>query len=57
MLAVHDMFRHFLGNPTSITMMASIYINPQMRYSLSQMYDLIKNEKKFFIEELDYSYQ
>ena len=47
------MFRHLLGNPTSITMLASILQNPTQINSLVELYDNIKNERQLVINEFD----
>ena len=56
MLASHDMFRHMRGNPTSITMMASIHFNPLIQNSLVDMYQSIRSEQNILVEELDCNY-
>ena len=54
---MHDMFKNLLlGNPTSITMMASIYQNPLLECSLVQMYESLKKEEKLNIKVMDYDY-
>ena len=45
-----------LGNPTSITMMASVYQNPMIKCSLVQMYESLKKEEKIKVELMDYDY-
>ena len=58
MLACHDMFKYLQGNPTSITMMASIHYNPLTTNlnTLAEMYKNIKTEKTLLVKELDCSY-
>lgn len=51
MLAHHDMFRHLLGNPTSITMLASILQNPNHLNSLVELYENIKEETGLVVNE------
>lgn len=53
-LASHDMFKHFGGNPTSITMIASIYFNPIISNTLVDMYQSIKSETNIVVNELEY---
>ena len=56
-LAKHDMFRNlFLGNPTSITMMASAHQNPMISCTLVQMYDSLKQDSKIKFELVSYEY-
>ena len=39
MLALHDMFKnHMMGNPASVTMIASIHQNPFIKNTLVDMY-------------------
>lgn len=51
MLAAHEMFRHLLGNPTSITMLASILQNPQATNTLVELYSAVKEERGLVITE------
>lgn len=39
MLASHRLFLSLLGNPTSITMLASVRQNPNQMNSLSELYE------------------
>lgn len=59
MLAAHEMFSLFLGNPQTITMIASIYHNPHMTKmnSLVDLYNSMKNEKSAQIEEYDFNHE
>ena len=55
---MHDMFKSLLGNPTSVTMLAAIHLNPLIKKSsdngLIDMYERIKSEKNIVIEQLDH---
>ena len=53
-LASHDMFKHFGGNPTSVTMIASIHFNPLISNTLVDMYQNIKSETNIVVNELEY---
>ena len=55
LLAKHDMFRNLLlGNPTSITMMASAHQNPMIPCTLVQMYDSLKQDSKQKLKVVSY---
>lgn len=58
-LVLHDMFRQFCGNPTSIAMIAGIYANQMIKKTENQLIDMykrIKSEQDIVIEQIGDEY-
>ena len=57
LLARHDFFSNLLlGNPTSITIIASSIKDPMLSTSLVDIYKNIKEQKKVVFNKLDYGH-
>ena len=57
LLARHDMFNNLLlGNPTSITIIASSIADPMLKTNLVKIYESLKEQKIVVIDRLDYGH-
>lgn len=55
LLALHDLFSNLLmGNPTTITIIASCVADPMLQTNLVNIYTDLKQQRKVFINELDF---